>query len=147
MRCARYSWRSTRRTFVRPVSRPRSPTWSRRCRAVVSRPGSTCRRRWNCRRRPRRWSSRVAQEAIRNVANHAGARTAVLRLTVSSTCAVLTVTDDGQGFEPEAVADRPATGHLGLVVLRDIAADAGADLRLDSAPGQGTSVRLEVPLS
>lgn len=81
------------------------------------------------------------------MANHAGARTAVLRLTVSSTCAVLTVTDDGQGFEPEAVADRPATGHLGLVVLRDIAADAGADLRLDSAPGQGTSVRLEVPLS
>jgi two-component system NarL family sensor kinase len=90
---------------------------------------------------------RVAQEAIRNVANHAGACTAVVRLTVSSTCAVLTVIDDGQGFEPDAVANHPATGHFGLVVLRDIAADAGADLRLDSAPGQGTSVRLEMPLS
>lgn len=90
---------------------------------------------------------RVAQEAVRNVASHAGARTVVLRLTVSSTCAVLTVTDDGQGFEPAAVGDHPTSGHFGLVVLRDIAADAGADLRLDSAPGQGTSVRLEVPLS
>lgn len=90
---------------------------------------------------------RVAQEAVRNVANHAGARTAVVRVTVTSTRAVLTVTDDGHGFEPAAVGDHAATGHFGLVVLRDIAADAGADLRLDSAPGQGTCVRLEVPLS
>lgn len=90
---------------------------------------------------------RVAQEAIRNVANHAGARTVVVRLTVSATCAVLTVTDDGQGFEPAASGARPAAGHFGLVVLRDLATDAGADLRVDAAPGQGTCVRLEVPLS
>ncbi len=89
---------------------------------------------------------RVAQEAVRNVTTHAGARAVVVRLTVSATCAVLTVTDDGVGFDPAAVGARPASGHLGLTVLRDLAAHAGADLRLDSAPGQGTSVRLEVPL-
>lgn len=88
---------------------------------------------------------RVAQESVRNAANHAGARRIDVRLTTTPGLAVFTVVDDGLGFDVAALTTRAKSGHLGLVVLRDLAADAGADLRIDSAPGDGTRVRLQVP--
>lgn len=89
---------------------------------------------------------RVAQEAVRNVATHAGACRVELRVARRQGQAVLTVEDDGLGFEPAARSDRPASGHLGLVVLRDLVADAGGNLQVDSAPRGGTRIRLEVPV-
>jgi two-component system NarL family sensor kinase len=88
---------------------------------------------------------RVAQESVRNAANHAGARRIDVGLATTPGLAVLTVVDNGLGFDVAALTTRPKSGHLGLVVLRDLAADAGADLRIESAPGDGTRVRLEVP--
>jgi signal transduction histidine kinase len=87
---------------------------------------------------------RVAQESLRNVAQHSGARAATLTLTVQDEV-VLQVVDDGAGFDVDTALGR-RDGHVGLRVLRDVATEAGALLQVGSAPGGGTRVRLEVPL-
>ncbi len=87
---------------------------------------------------------RVAQEALHNALRHSGARRVAVTLTgTPARGAVLRVTDDGRGFDPAAV--RRAGRHLGLVSMRDRAAAVGGRLTLDSFPGQGTAVELEVP--
>jgi two-component system NarL family sensor kinase len=86
---------------------------------------------------------RVAQEALINVGRHAHAREVELRVLQEPGRVLLEITDDGVGFDPAAAA---ATGHFGLRVLTDLAAAAGATLDLATAPGQGTALRLEVPL-
>jgi signal transduction histidine kinase len=88
---------------------------------------------------------RVAQEAMRNVAAHAAARHVALRLAIDAGSATLEVRDDGRGFDPAALAGRREQGHMGLQLLADLAEDAGGALEVSSAPGEGTTVRLEVP--
>lgn len=90
---------------------------------------------------------RVAQEAVRNVARHAGASRVAIRLTSASDGVALEVVDDGRGFDPgyAAVAGGDGDAHLGIYLLREIARDAGSTLTITSAPGQGTTVRLVVP--
>ena len=87
---------------------------------------------------------RVAQEAVRNVAEHSAAGTVDVRLTATGTVA-LTVADDGIGFDPAKLADTPAGGHVGLLLLRDLARTAGGSLEIDASPGRGTRLHLEVP--
>ena len=84
---------------------------------------------------------RVAQEAVRNSLRHADA--ASLSVTVRGTDGrvTLVVEDDGAGFDPAGVAER---GHFGLRGLQDLIDEAGARLHVRSAPGNGTTVRLEV---
>jgi two-component system NarL family sensor kinase len=88
---------------------------------------------------------RVAQEALRNVAAHAGATSVQVRLDRVGDVLVLTVVDDGIGFDPDrpAPSDRP---HLGLRLIHDVAADVGARIDIVSASDAGTRVRLEVPV-
>ena len=86
---------------------------------------------------------RAAQEALRNVLSHAEAKKVNVRLDASAAVAVLEVEDDGRGM-PIAPADRD--GHFGLRMLEDLARDSEGRLEIDSAPGGGTSVRLEIPL-
>ncbi len=87
---------------------------------------------------------RVAQEALHNALRHSGAGNVAVTLTgTPARGAVLRVTDDGRGFDPDSV--RRAGRHLGLVSMRDRAAAVGGRLTLDSAPGKGTAVELEVP--
>ncbi|WP_269854544.1 GAF domain-containing sensor histidine kinase [Streptomyces sp. RPT161] len=86
---------------------------------------------------------RVAQEALHNALRHADAHTVDVLLEGRGGGAVLRVRDDGRGFEPTAV--RRAGRHLGLVSMRDRAAGAGGRLTVDSAPGRGTVVEMEVP--
>jgi signal transduction histidine kinase len=84
---------------------------------------------------------RVAQEALANVALHAGATR--LQVTLAATDGiVLTVRDDGRGFDPALTA---ANGHFGLQGMRERAAMMGAVLEVESVAGGGTTVRLEVP--
>ena len=93
---------------------------------------------------------RVAQEALRNVVAHAGASAVELRLArragVDGDVLTLAVTDDGRGFDPAATPpdDRP---HLGLRLLDDLAGDVGGRIEVTSAPGAGTIVTMEVPVS
>jgi PAS domain S-box-containing protein len=82
---------------------------------------------------------RVAQEALNNVARHSKARHATVELDAGGGHVGLLVQDDGLGFEPGAVGH----AHLGLRSMRERAAEAGAELRIVSAPGEGTLVTLE----
>jgi signal transduction histidine kinase len=86
---------------------------------------------------------RAAQEALRNTLNHADATALGMRVTSTEDVAVLEVDDDGRGFDAEAPA---ADGHVGLKGLRGLLADAGGQLTVRSAPGEGTHIRVEVPL-
>lgn len=89
---------------------------------------------------------RCAQEALRNVAAHSGAHHVAVRLAADGAgLATLVVEDDGCGFTPDELASRQAEGHLGLAVLRDVAADAGGHVDIESRPGGGTRVQLVVP--
>jgi signal transduction histidine kinase len=87
---------------------------------------------------------RVAQEALSNVARHAGVAEARLELTFSASELVLCVLDRGVGFAPAEAM--PAGDGQGLQSMRDRARQIGADLEVSSQPGGGTRVRLWVPL-
>ncbi|MCB5181187.1 GAF domain-containing sensor histidine kinase [Streptomyces antimicrobicus] len=86
---------------------------------------------------------RVAQEALHNALRHSGASRVDVTLTRHDGPVVMRVRDDGRGFDPESV--RRAGRHLGLVSMRDRAAGAGGRLTVDSAPGEGTTIEMELP--
>jgi signal transduction histidine kinase len=84
---------------------------------------------------------RVAQEAVRNSLRHAAAEELSVEVRDDGRTVVLEVVDDGRGFDPDEARDRTRFGLRGLVSLIE---DAGARLEVVSAPGAGTTVRLEV---
>jgi signal transduction histidine kinase len=87
---------------------------------------------------------RVAQEVLMNVRKHAQARCAEVTISRRGANLVLRVHDDGVGFDPiEAV--RPSPGHLGLAALTERLELAGGAIRIESAPGAGATVEVEVP--
>ncbi|MBL1086331.1 GAF domain-containing sensor histidine kinase [Streptomyces actinomycinicus] len=86
---------------------------------------------------------RVAQEALHNALRHSGAEHVDVTVGRRGGGAVLRVTDDGSGFDPTAV--RRAGRHLGLVSMRDRAGVVGGTLTVESAPGKGTTIEMEVP--
>jgi signal transduction histidine kinase/DNA-binding NarL/FixJ family response regulator len=88
----------------------------------------------------RRAACRIMQEAVTNVRLHAAART----LTITIECGrdlVLTVTDDGAGFDPD---QQEPSASLGLEHMRERARALGGIVTVDSSPGAGTSVRFEL---
>ncbi|MGY1692545.1 sensor histidine kinase [Geodermatophilus sp. SYSU D01105] len=87
---------------------------------------------------------RTVQEALRNVVKHSGARRVDVTVEQLPGAVVLQITDDGVGFDVGPALDGRG-GHLGLRLLADLAAAEGATLSLRTAPGAGTSLRLEVP--
>ncbi len=93
---------------------------------------------------------RVAQEAMHNALRHAHAATVAVTLEGgrdsgdgTAKGVLLRVRDDGRGFDPGAV--RQAGRHLGLVSMRDRAAGVGGTLTVQSEPGKGAVIELEVP--
>lgn len=91
---------------------------------------------------------RVAQEALTNVARHARASHVRVDLSASGGWLRLIVADDGAGFDPVAMRARARTGgSMGLLSLEERAALGGGALRLDSAPGRGTTLTLRLPLA
>lgn len=87
---------------------------------------------------------RIAQEALHNIIKHARASMVVLRLTKQADALLLTVRDDGRGFDPTA----SFPGHLGLHSMRERAAKIDASFTIESAPEQGTCIeaRLLLPV-
>ncbi|HJU35919.1 MAG TPA: sensor histidine kinase [Gaiellaceae bacterium] len=83
---------------------------------------------------------RCAQEALRNVVKHAHAQNVLVRVENDGRVC-LTVEDDGVGLP----ADAHAEGHFGMRLLGDLAREAGGDLHVESEPGSGTRVTIEVP--
>ena len=81
---------------------------------------------------------RIAQEALSNIAKHSGAQRVGVRLECRPGELDLRIEDDGLGFD---VGEVPA-GHLGIAIMRERAASVGAELKVRSQPGQGTTVEL-----
>ncbi|MEL7087033.1 MAG: sensor histidine kinase [Planctomycetota bacterium] len=88
----------------------------------------------------------VVRELITNTLKHAGADRLDVTMRRESGAVVLTVADDGRGFDPLTL-DRPVVGSggFGLLSARERLAHFGAELRINSKAGSGTSVRVEVP--
>ncbi|GAA0498178.1 sensor histidine kinase [Deinococcus depolymerans] len=86
---------------------------------------------------------RVAQEALHNVVKHARAAQVWVSLTQDGPHVTLTVRDDGRGFDPHA----QGRGTLGQRSMRERAAGAGGTLRVQSEPGEGTTVTLTLPVA
>lgn len=87
---------------------------------------------------------RMAQEALNNVARHAQASQAQLKLDFSPPGVRLEVRDNGRGFEvPKSPAEFAPSGHFGLLGLHERAELIGAKLQIESAIGEGTRVLVE----
>jgi signal transduction histidine kinase len=98
---------------------------------------------------------RIAQEALTNVARHAGAHHVKVRLTSQEHQIRLTIQDDGQGFPAPAgmngAPDSPGApkrkpGPLGLIGMRARARSAGGDVTVRSRPAEGVLIDVQVPL-
>jgi signal transduction histidine kinase len=87
---------------------------------------------------------RVALEALRNVDAHAHASQVDIILTKTGTEVALSISDNGIGFDKEMAISQRQVGHLGLQLLQDLARDMGASLVVDSTPGSGTNLYLEL---
>jgi len=85
---------------------------------------------------------RVAQEALNNALKHAAARSVVVRLRGNDDGVTLEVTDDGRG---SALLTNDVKGGMGLTSMKERVAQLQGTLSIDSAPGQGTRVAVEVP--
>jgi len=90
---------------------------------------------------------RIVQEALTNVAKHARARQAEVKLEFSPAQIEVTIRDNGRGFDPKLISyhKRPHAGW-GLLGIQERALLLGGQFTLDSQPGQGTSIRVKVPL-
>jgi signal transduction histidine kinase len=88
---------------------------------------------------------RAGQEAITNATKHAQAGSIAVKLEFGEKHLQLVVQDDGRGFD---ASQPPASVNgFGLVGLRERATELRGELHLRSAPGQGTEIILNVPLS
>jgi signal transduction histidine kinase len=89
---------------------------------------------------------RIVQEALTNVRKHAGATHARVTLDINNEQALVTVTDDGNGFVLDQIpaVDGP---HFGLRMMHDRAQEIGGSVEVQSVPGHGTRVQVMVPVS
>jgi signal transduction histidine kinase len=85
---------------------------------------------------------RIAHEALQNALRHADPKHVALRLSAQDGELVVEVTDDGVGFEPDRAELR--SRHLGLTSMEERSRELGGRLEIQSAPGAGTTVRLEL---
>lgn len=90
---------------------------------------------------------RVAQESLTNMARHAGAQSAVLRLRLRAGHLQLLMVDDGRGCDAEAALALASNGQsTGLASMRERVRLFGGQFQFSSAPGEGTQLRIAVPL-
>lgn len=91
---------------------------------------------------------RIAQEALRNVGRHSGATEAIVSLRGQRGRTRLTVTDNGHGFSlTEPLSELSKRGKLGLLGMDERARLVGGTFNVRSAPGEGTTVTVELPHS
>ncbi|MBI4287894.1 MAG: GAF domain-containing sensor histidine kinase [Chloroflexi bacterium] len=88
---------------------------------------------------------RIIQEALTNVRKHARATRAIVRLRLSDGVVLVSVEDDGHGFDVRAVNSEDGQ-HFGLDAMKERATMVGGAFRVESAPGSGTRVEVALPL-
>ncbi|MEU7008412.1 sensor histidine kinase [Streptomyces sp. NPDC046332] len=89
---------------------------------------------------------RIAQGALANVREHAGATSAALTLTYLGDQVVLDIADDGRGFDPAAARDGGGVRGHGLPAMRARVRQLGGTLTVESTPGEGTVLSAAIPL-
>jgi len=87
---------------------------------------------------------RIIQEALANIRKHSGASRAWVRFEADEAGAVITIEDDGQGFDPSRIwQDRQE--HFGLQTMRERAESVGGTLHILTQPGQGVRMTVQLP--
>ena len=86
---------------------------------------------------------RIAQEALNNVAKHANAQHVEIAIRRKNGSALLTVSDDGVGFDPQHVDGPHADAGWGLLIMRERAEAVGARFTLKAGPNNGVQVLVE----
>jgi signal transduction histidine kinase len=90
---------------------------------------------------------RIVQEALTNVGKYAKATTVSILLQRHPDQVQLIVEDDGQGFDAQVILQRPLAGaHLGLHGMRERAALLNGSISIESSPGTGTTIYVNIPL-
>jgi signal transduction histidine kinase len=98
--------------------------------------------------RARRGLYRISQEALANIAHHASAKRAQVCVEVAAERAMLSVRDDGRGFEPELALKRAyGRDHFGLWGMQERAMSLGGACEINSQPGAGTSIVVDIPVA
>jgi two-component system NarL family sensor kinase len=85
---------------------------------------------------------RIAQEALNNALKHAKANQITLNLSGTLSKVTLEISDDGLGFKPDEAVEGGGLGLDGIIERAEI---LKGDLEIDSWPGRGTKIRIEVP--
>ncbi|MGA9450986.1 MAG: sensor histidine kinase, partial [Verrucomicrobiia bacterium] len=88
---------------------------------------------------------RIGQEAVTNAVKHSGANWAKIELEFGAQNVILDIRDNGKGFTPENCSG-PNDGHFGLLGMSERAKRLGGQILITSAPGKGTTIRVELPL-
>lgn len=89
---------------------------------------------------------RIVQEALSNISRHAGANKANISLSYELDKVILSVTDDGKGFEmPETLSELSRRGHFGLLGIYERTELIGANIKIHSEIGQGTQLIIQIP--
>jgi PAS domain S-box-containing protein len=88
---------------------------------------------------------RIVQEALTNVSKHSKATKATITVSAKKQSVRLTISDNGVGFEADPIARRGGRLNLGLIIMRERAEAVGGRCYVESKPGQGTWVIVEVP--
>jgi len=90
---------------------------------------------------------RVAQQALANVVDHAGATHALVAIECSAKGVTLRVSDDGCGFDPDHVQVLADIAHFGLIAMRERVEALGGRFQVITAPGDGTVMEAKLPLT
>ncbi len=86
--------------------------------------------------------TRVVSESLRNIRDHAGAKRVVVKLRREQSRVVISIADDGKGFDQNALMTK---GHFGISIMRERIESIGGELKISSLPGSGTTVVISVP--
>lgn len=87
---------------------------------------------------------RIAQEALTNIAKHADATAVDVALKNKKEKVVLTIRDDGNGFDPDTLGRNGHSVGLGMLNMREMTEFAGGSFTIESSPAQGTLIRVEI---
>ena len=88
----------------------------------------------------------IVQETVNNAIKHAKANNIVVTLTETAQLVTVAIVDDGAGFDVDSILENYETrGSLGMINLRERAESIGGDISIDSQPGEGTKISVEIP--
>lgn len=90
---------------------------------------------------------RIVQEALNNIRQHAAAGSVNMSIRFGPQRIRIIIQDDGKGFDIQNVMLSPPGRHFGLIGMRERAVSVGGNLRVDSVPGEGSQVILEIAVS